>query len=277
MSGLHYHICTELVSFENRRKNEMRLRESRSSSFRKGGKKSDEDEYFRAGLHRPEYDSNEDLDEDDDSEDSSYRPNDSAFSDDDDDDDDDDEEEESTFEAKKLFTKREMKPRPASVAKGTDTKVSRKSKGSKQKVKKVTSSSSVKTARSKSSLIPAAATRQSIRGSHSPPRKSKEKDKENEGNNIKNDSELFHVEMETKLSTCMLRIRGLLNTIKSLEGKLVTSNAEIEDKTSQLKSLQKKLHAIECKEKVNRLVFVILSVHSLILWLSDTLPGSVSG
>ena len=252
----------------------MRLRESRSSSFRKGGKKSDEDEYFRAGLHRPEYDSNEDLDEDDDSDDSSYRPNDSAFSDDDDDD-DDEEEEESTFEAKKLFTKREMKSRPGSVVKGTDNKASKKSKGSKQKVKKATSSSSVRTARSKSSLIPA--TRHSIRGSHSPPRKSKEKDKENEGNNIKNDSELFHVEMETKLSTCMLRIRGLLNTIKSLEGKLVTSNAEIEDKTSQLKSLQKKLHAIECKEKVNRLVFVILSVHSLILWLSDTLPGSVSG
>ena len=229
----------------------MRLRESGSTSLRKGGKKNDDDEYFRAGLHRPEYDSNEDVDEDEDSDDSSYRPNDSAFSEDDD---EEEEEEESSFEARKLFAKRDIKSRPRSVAKGTDDRRSKKSKGSRKKVKKITASSSVISTRSRNSLVPAAATRQSIRGSRSPLRKSKEKDEEDESNNLKNNNELFHVEMETKLSTCMLRIRGLLNTIKSLEGKLVTSNAEIEDKTSQLKSLQKKIHAIECKEKVKTLL-----------------------
>ena len=76
-------------------------------------------------------------------------------------------------------------------------------------------------------------------------------DKEN-NNKQRNDNEMFNAEMEAKLSTCMLRIRGLLHTIKSLEGKLVASNIEVEDKAAQLKSVQRKIHAIECKEKVNQ-------------------------
>ena len=239
--------CIELVSFENRRKNEIRLRESGSSSFRRDGKKSDDDEYFRAGLHRPEYDSNDDqgIDEDDDSDDSSYRPNESDDCDDDDDD-EDEEEEESFGAAKKLFTKRTIKSRARATAIGVNDKPKKRNKDVKKKRKIPSSSSST---RSRNSMVPAALTRRSIRGSRSPLRKNKDK-LDNDEENDSNKNELFHIEVESKLSTCMLRIRGLLNTIKSLEGKLATSNAEIEDKTAQLKGLQKKIHAIECKEKV---------------------------
>ena len=250
----------ELTSFENRRKNEIYLRESGSGSrgsFRKAGKKSDDDEYFRSGLHRPEYDSNEDVDaadKDDESNDSSYRPDRSAFSDDDDDDDDYEDEDVSIDKAKKLFTKRVIKSGPRSRVSRGDEKANKKVKSGVKRSKMTSSASSVRTTKSKSSLVPAAATRQSIRGNRSPLRKSDDKgddDKEN-NNKQRNDNEMFNAEMEAKLSTCMLRIRGLLHTIKSLEGKLVASNIEVEDKAAQLKSVQRKIHAIECKEKVNQ-------------------------
>jgi uncharacterized coiled-coil protein SlyX len=57
------------------------------------------------------------------------------------------------------------------------------------------------------------------------------------------------LESETKIKSLQLRIKGQLQTIKSLEDKLASTTAELEDRSSLLASAQKKLLNIERKER----------------------------
>ena len=64
------------------------------------------------------------------------------------------------------------------------------------------------------------------------------------------DDVIANLESETKLKSLQLRIKGQLQSIKSLEEKLASTVAELEDKASMLATVQRKLVSIERKEKL---------------------------